>query len=127
IHRAQKQALLADHVRSLRAREAACHELAAAATRLEDVCLSGGAMAVLVELFGSALASGDLKLDSEHPSFSYGKSTAADTGLELIVRPQINHTTTVHATTGSLTFIDLDLELTAVQGPAAPEQEVSNP
>lgn len=126
IHRAQKQTLLADHVRSLRAREAACHELAAAATRLEDVCLSGDAMAVLVELFGSALATGDLKLDSEHPSFSYGKGTAADTGLELIVRPHINHRTTVHATTGSLTFIDLDLELTAIHGSSGPEQEVAH-
>lgn len=113
-HQAQKQALLADHDRAARARRAACDELAAAATRLEDVRLSGGAMAVLVELLVSATASGEMAVGAQRPAFTAGTSTVADTGLVFIVRSMAGRTTTVRSATGDLTFYDLDVQLDVV-------------
>lgn len=112
-YEAEKQRLLQEHERAVRARRAACDELAATASRLGDVRLSAGAMGVLVELFASATAAGELERHGTRTGFRSGSSTVTDTGMVLTVRRDEGRSMTVRSAAGDLTFIDLAIELDA--------------
>jgi uncharacterized protein (TIGR02677 family) len=108
---AQKERLLEGHARDAAQHRDAIAELAAAAPRLAVARLSGPAIALLVDLFASAMAAGELDIDPTR--FRDGMSHEVSTGLVLTVKAAPGASTTVRSATGTMTFYDLALHLVA--------------
>ncbi|MGH3859945.1 DUF2397 family protein, partial [Actinokineospora sp.] len=94
-----EQGLLAQAREADERRESASAELAAAATDLDNVTLSGEALGAFCELLTLAMAQRE---DADDP----GAATDQVRGLTLTLTPESGRTTTIRSTSGTLTLRD---------------------